>query len=147
MADPFTYEQPDLISFNANPSQTVLSTSYHAIQLLSNARYNATVPVKITSKDNIGPAYFVAGTSGPGKYTFKVAIYNATAPVPLNITFQGLNAGATGTLTVLTAPAAMSSNVLGGKNVVSKTVTTVAAGAGGSFGFTLENYSVAVFTT
>lgn len=139
-----TKAQPDLISFNADPAQTTLSTSWHAIQLLSNARYAATVPV--TSDTAYGPAYWMAGTSGPGKYTFKAAVYNATENIPFNVQFEGLRAGAKATLTVLTAPDGLSSNVFGGPDVVSRNVTTLTAGKGG-FGFDLENYSVAVLTT
>jgi len=144
-----SYEwSPDLISFTADPAQTVLSTSYYAIQLLSNARYNATVPV--TSDTAFGPAYWVAGVSAPGQYTFKTAIYNATSAVPFNIAFEGLSAGAKGKLTVLTAPDGLSSNKLVNGtvvDVVQKKVTGLTANSAGAFSFELENYSLAVLTT
>ena len=136
-----------MISFTADPSQTVLSVSYRAIELLSNARYAATVPVTITSNDTFGPAYFVAGLTGTEDYTFKAAIYNATAPVPFNITFEGLRQGAKATLTVLSAPDGLTSNVFGGPDMVMKNATQLSAGHGGTFIFELENYSVAVLTT
>ncbi|KUJ08213.1 putative alpha-N-arabinofuranosidase A [Mollisia scopiformis] len=139
---------PDLISFTADPAQTVLSTSYYAIQLLSNARYNATVPV--SSDADFGPAYWVAGVSDPGQYTFKTAIYNSTSAVPFNIAFDGLAAGAKGTLTVLTAPDGLSSNTLVNGtvvDVVKKIATALTANEEGAFEFELENYSVAVLTT
>ncbi|KAE8446472.1 hypothetical protein EG329_011935 [Mollisiaceae sp. DMI_Dod_QoI] len=143
-----SYEwSPDLISFTASPSQTVLSTSYHAISLLSSFRYNSTVPVTTSP---FGPAYWVAGVSNPGQYTFKVAIYNATSSVPFNISFEGLGPGAKGTLTVLTAPDGLSSNKLVNGTVVDivrKEVKSLTAGEEGSFEFELENYSVAVLTT
>ena len=135
-----------MISFNADPSQTTLSTSYHAIQLLSNACYAATVPVTATSNSSYGPAYWMAGTSGPEEYTFKAAVYNSTEIIPFNLQFEGLRPGARATLTVLTAPDGLSSNVFGGSNVVQKNVTTLIAGENG-FAFELENYSVAVLTT
>ena len=78
---------------------------------------------------------------------FKVAIYNATAPVPFNITFEGLRERDRATLTVLTAPSGLSSNVLGGPDVVMKNVTQLNAGKGGAFTFELENYSIAVLAT
>ena len=140
--------QPDMISFTADPSQTVLSASYHVIQLLSNARYKSTVP--ITSDSSYGPAYYVAGTSGAGKYTFKAAIYNATEPVPFDVKFQGIKSGAKATLTVLTAPDAFSANTLDDgvvKDYVDKKSSQVVAGKDGGFAFELENYSVAVLTT
>lgn len=88
----------------------------------------------------------MAGTSGAGKYTFKAAVYNSTETIPFNLQFQGLRPGAKATLTVLTAPDGLSSNVFGGPQVVSKNVTTLTAGKSG-FGFELENYSIAVLTT
>lgn len=136
--------KPDLVTFNADPAQTVLSTSWHAIQLLSNNRYAATVPV--TSDTAYGPAYWMAGTSGPGKYTFKTAVYNSTGPVPYNIEFDGLSPGARATLTVLNAPDGLGSNVIGGPNVVQSSVRTLVAGCSG-FDFELENYSIAVLIT
>ena len=88
----------------------------------------------------------MAGTSGRGKYTFKAAVYNSTEAIPFNLQFDGLGVGAKATLTVLTAPDGLSSNVFGGPEVVQKQVTTLTAGKKG-FGFELENYSVAVLTT
>ena len=140
--------QPDLISFTADPAQDVLSTSYRAIEILSNSRYNATVPV--TSDSDFGPAYWVAGVSAPGKYTFKATIYNATNTVPFDIQFEGVRAGSQATLTVLTSPDALGSNTLTNGVVtetVQKKVQTLKAGAGGRFAFELENYSIAVLTT
>ena len=102
----------------------------------------------IASEDtHFNPAYWVAGTSGTGKYTFKTAVYNTTSSVPYNIVFEGLGAGSTGNLTVLTAPGPLSSNVLGAEDVVKETVTSVTADANGAFGFVLEQWSVAVLTT
>ncbi|PMD60017.1 glycoside hydrolase family 51 protein [Hyaloscypha bicolor E] len=140
---------PDLISFTADVSQTVLSTSWHVINLFSNSRYTSTVP--ITSDSPLGPAYWVAGTSGEGKYTFKIAIYNATSSVPFNITFEGVAKGASGRLTVLSAPEGLSANMLDGEGVptevVAKREVELVAGSAGEFGFELENWEVAVFTT
>lgn len=99
------------------------------------------------SGDTFGPAYFVAGTSGTGKYTFKTAIYNSTAAVPFNITFAGVKQGAKATLTVLTGTSALASNTIGGTETVKKAVSTLTAGSGGAFGFELGELSVAVLTT
>ncbi|TVY25586.1 Alpha-L-arabinofuranosidase A [Lachnellula hyalina] len=139
---------PNLIAFTADPSQTIKSTSHHVIELLSNNRYNATVPV--TTDSDYGPAYWVAGVSEPGHYTFKAAIYNSTSTVPFSISFEGLSEGVKGTLSVLNAPDGLSSNTLENgvvSDVVRKTVTTLAAGSGGVFQFELDNYDVAVLTT
>jgi hypothetical protein len=112
---------------------------------LSTYRYDATVPVQ--SDSGVGPAYWVAGVSKDGHYAFKTAIYNTTERVPFNIQFENLKKGARGNLTVITAPAAESSNVLGGEDVAAKTVKEVTAGDKGKFVFELGEYSVAVLTT
>jgi alpha-N-arabinofuranosidase len=106
--------------------------------------------VPVTSESPYGPAYWVAGVSEPGAYTFKAAIYNATESVPFNIQFEGLKQGDVGTLTVLNAPDGLSVVALeAGKvqNPVTKQVTRLVAGSNGEFSFELENYSVAVLTT
>jgi alpha-N-arabinofuranosidase len=102
--------------------------------------------VPITSDTGFGPAYWVAGTSSAGNYTFKAAIYNSTEAVPFSLQFEGLEAGVVATLTVLTAPDGLSSNVFAGSDVVIRNVMTLTSGPTG-FEFELENYSVAVLTT
>ncbi|THV46082.1 hypothetical protein BGAL_0418g00040 [Botrytis galanthina] len=142
---------PDLITFSADPAETVLSCSWHQLQLLSTNRFNATVPFRVSDSANatspFGPAFYVIGVNDPGEYVFKAAIYNSTAPVPFSIDFEGVHAGAVGTLTVLNAPEGNAMNVYGGEDVVVKTVKSVTAGAGGKFEFELEEYDIAVFTT
>jgi alpha-N-arabinofuranosidase len=100
----------------------------------------------VTADGDFDPAYWVAGTSGPGQYTLKAAIYNSTAAVPFNVNFEGLGKGARATLTVLTAPDGLSTNVFDGENVVTKTITELTQ-TGEGFTFELENWSVAVLTT
>ncbi|KAF5877733.1 putative alpha-l-arabinofuranosidase a protein [Botrytis fragariae] len=142
---------PDLITFSADPAETVLSCSWHQLKLLSTNRFNATVPLSVSNSGNgtspFGPAFYVIGVNDPGEYVFKAAIYNTTAPVPFSIDFEGVDAGAVGTLTVLNAPEGNAMNVYGGEDVVVKTVKNVTAGAGGKFEFELKEYDVAVFTT
>jgi alpha-N-arabinofuranosidase len=54
-------------------------------------------------------------------------------------------------LTVLSAPAGLSANLLDEQgiptNVVTKSEVELVAGSGGEFGFELENWEVAVLTT
>ncbi len=153
-------KQPDLISFTADPAQTVLSTSYRGIELFSAPvnRIASTVPV--VSDAAFGPAFFVAGTTSSStpaapQYIFKVATYNATAPVPFNISFEGVSAGTVGKLTVLSEipgsrGAGLESNRLVNGTVVEvvkKMESEVVAGANGTFVFQLENYVIAVLTT
>ena len=137
---------PDLISFTADPTQNVLSTSYRVIELLSNALYEETVPVTKGDSDVFGPSYWVAGTSGKGRYTVKLAVYNATETQSFNVNFDGVAAGSKANLTVLTA-GPLASNVLGGEEVVVRTETQLVASEDGSIAFELENYSVALLTT
>ncbi|KAI9641607.1 hypothetical protein NHQ30_009460 [Ciborinia camelliae] len=148
---------PDLITFSADPSKTVLSCSWHQLQLLSNNRYKFTVPFTstITNSDKnttsqFNPAFYVIGINSPGSYTFKAAIYNTTEPIPFSIDFEGVDKGAMGTLTVLNAPGldgGNSANVYEGEDVVVKIVKNVIAGEGGKFEFELKEYDIAVFTT
>ncbi|ESZ94182.1 glycoside hydrolase family 51 protein [Sclerotinia borealis F-4128] len=138
---------PDLVTFSADPEKTVRSCSWHQLQLLSNNRYNATVPFTTTNSPPFGPAFYVIGVNNPGEYVFKATVYNTTEPIPFSINFEGVDAGATGILTVLNAPEGNSMNVYGGEDVVIKTVSNVTAGAGGKFEFELKEYDIAVFTT
>ncbi|KAL3424210.1 alpha-L-arabinofuranosidase [Phlyctema vagabunda] len=140
---------PDLISFTASTAQTILSTSYYVIELFANHRYESTVPA--VSESPFGPAYWVAGASGEGKYTFKAAVYNTTSPVPFNVTFASIEEGQTGVLTVLSAPEGLSANTLteDGEvvDVVTRSEKKLVATQGGVFGFELQQWEVAVFTT
>ncbi|CAD6444319.1 46e6c364-b35c-4f31-b992-b3303e9c9e31 [Sclerotinia trifoliorum] len=142
---------PDLITFSADPEKTVLSCSWHQFQLLSTNRYKATVPFTVTNSDNstspFGPAFYVIGVNNPGEYVFKATVYNTTESVPFSIDFEGVDAGAKGTLTVLNAPDGNSMNVYGGEDVVIKKVSSITAGPGGKFEFELKEYDIAVFTT
>ena len=72
-----------------------------------------------------------------------IAVYNSTDDVPVSISFDGLNAGSTATLTILTAPAADSYNDIG-SNVVASENKTVTASSNGVFSFNLPALSVSV---
>ncbi|OCL10938.1 glycoside hydrolase family 51 protein [Glonium stellatum] len=137
-----SYEwSPDLISFSADTSEDVLSTSYRLVELFSGTRMTSTLP---TTGGTFGPAYWVAGTNNvTGSHILKTAVYNSTAPVPMNVTFAGVQAGASATLTLLTAPGGYSFNSVG-NDVVQKTVQKLQATAGGMFAFRLPNLSVGV---
>lgn len=136
---------PDLISFTADPSQTFGSVSYDVLKLLGNHEFTATLPA--TTTDDFGPAYWVAGeNNATGTYYVKAAVYNSTEDVGFNVTFDGVAAGASATLTVLTAPDGYSYNYY--SDVVTETTTTtVTADAEGAFSFSLPNLSVAVLAT
>jgi len=138
---------PDLISFTSDTSQTVRSTSWHTISLLSNTRFTETRSVTVSEGDGFGPAYFVAGqNTDTGAYVLKAAVYNTTAPVPFSVTFAGVSAGTIANLTVLTAPHAYSMASIGVDPVVYSTKTLTAA-VGGLYEFELPNLSLAVLLT
>ncbi|KAI5193609.1 glycoside hydrolase family 51 protein [Aureobasidium subglaciale EXF-2481] len=132
---------PDMISFTADPTKDVLSTSWHMLQLLGNHIMTETLPV---SGGKFGPAYYVAGYNNQtGSHILKTAVYKATADVPVSVSFKGVTAGTTATLTVLTAPSGDSYNAVGAQ-VVQSTNTSIKASAGGVFKFELPKLSVSV---
>ena len=137
---------PDLISFTADPSQDILSTSYQMIKLFSNTRIAKTLPV--TTESNFGPAYWVAGTGDSAytsaSYLLKTAIYNATSDVRFGVTFPDVVSGTAANLTVLTAPNPYSMVELGSGDIVTWNSTSITAGDDGSFSFGLPNYSIAI---
>ncbi|EME79726.1 glycoside hydrolase family 51 protein [Pseudocercospora fijiensis CIRAD86] len=132
---------PDLISFDADPKHTTLSTSWHVIKLLSGVRMTEILPMDGAVYD---PMYYVGGRSkGRKSWVLKAAVYNATENVPFAVKFEGMEvAGRMGDLTWLTAPF-NSSQPLGG-NVVETHVEGIVSGEGGGFEFSLPPYSVAV---
>jgi alpha-N-arabinofuranosidase len=146
---PLSSPQPDLISFTANPADTTPSVSYPIIQLLAAHRITHTLPV--TSTDSFGPAYWVAGRgSSEGSHILKAAVYNSTGDVPVSVSFEGGNGkkGDRAQLTVLTAPdGPWAHNTPENKGAVKTTVTTLKAGRGGVFEFSLPDLSVAVLVT
>lgn len=136
---------PDLISFTADYSQDVLSTSYHMIKLLSNTRFAHTLPASTTNSLN-GPVYFVAGEFADGRKGMKAAVYNSTGVVPMSIAFEGCTEGQAANLTVLTAPDGDSYNSVG-SDVVKSSTSVVRAKANGVFEFGLPNLSIALLET
>jgi len=134
-----------MIYFTADPSQTILSTSYHMISLFSSIRLTSVLPV--TTNAQTGPLYWVAGQNNiTGSHIAKFAVYNSTGSVPVSIGFEAVNPGTKANLTVLTAADGYSYNWLDEPNVVITTVTELVAGPWG-FEFELPNLSVAVLVT
>lgn len=133
---------PDLISYTADPAQTVLSTSYEVLKLFGTNAFSSTLPAEETSGSAFGPAYWVAGENNiTSTYYLKAAVYNSTEEVEFNVSFEGLESGSA-TLTVLTAPNGYSHNSIGNK-AVSTTTSTLSA-IDGAFNFSLGKLSVAV---
>lgn len=134
---------PDLISFTADQTQTVLSTSYLVHKLFGGSPFTATLPA--TTADDFGPAYWVAGEdNATSTYYVKAAVYNSTEEVPFSVTFDGVGASSA-TLTVLTAPDGYSFNSIG-SDVLETATSTLTADADGAFSFSLPNLSVALLS-
>lgn len=146
----------NLIYFDADTDDNVLSTSHHMISLFSNTRMTTTRSVRTTVP--AGPVYWVAGENeGTGAHIAKFAVYNSTSTathptpyvngtVPVALSFDAVAAGTLANLTVLTAPSWNAFNEVG-RNVVQSTSTTVTADQGGVFAFELPDLSVAVLET
>lgn len=102
----------------------------------------------MTSDTGFDPAYWVAGVNNStGSFILKAAVYNTTDSVPFSVAFDGVEEGASATLTTLTAPDPYTSNALGSSNAVVTNVTTLTAGSGGALSFELPEWSIAVLTT
>jgi alpha-N-arabinofuranosidase len=106
-----------------------------------------TLPV--TTDADLGPLYYVAGSSAAGTSIFKAAVYNSTEPVPVKLQFECHKKNDKATLTVLTGP----TDPYGYNdpwtqvNVVKETKTTIKADDKGAFSFSLPALSVAVLET
>ncbi len=130
---------PDLIAFDANPANLILSTSYYVIKLLGSVRITETLP---TTGGNYGPAYWVAGRSDlTGSHIAKTVVYNATSDMHFGITFDGVKTGEA-MLMWMTAPKNISNTI--GHNYIQNTTSMVKADSEGCFHFDLPPYSVAV---
>lgn len=134
---------PDMIEFDADPSHTTLSTSWHMVSLLSATRITENLPMTMLGNTAYGPAYWVAGRSdATGAHILKAAVYNSSAPVPFSVSFDGVRGGTVANLTYLTAPM-NASNPVGG-NIVETHTESIRANRRGVFSFELPDYSVAV---
>ena len=79
-----------------------------------------------------------------GTHLLKIATYNGTADVPVNVQFEGLTGGATAQLTVLSADDPYAHNGPKIPEVVHTMATDLVASGNGSFSLTLPSLSVAV---
>lgn len=132
---------PDLISYSADASADVFSTSYYMIELLSAHRISEVLPLEAPTFD---PVYYAAGYSNStNTYILKTAVYNSTETVAMRVAFEGINEGAEATLTVLTAPDALGYNDVG-SDVVTRTMTQLKAESGGFFEYELADLSISV---
>ncbi|KAI0108860.1 alpha-N-arabinofuranosidase A [Nemania sp. FL0031] len=137
-----------MLQFAADPAMTTRSTSWYAWELMAAHPITATLP----ASGGFGPLYYVTGKNEKTQsHIFKAAVYNSTnsADVPVSLTFDGVAAGTTAELTVLTGPEDPYgvNNPFTGVNVVKTTKTTVKSNTNGTFSFNMPNLSVAVLET
>ncbi|KAJ5781338.1 hypothetical protein N7457_006498 [Penicillium paradoxum] len=94
---------PTILSFNSDPDQTARSTSWHVYSLFNHNHMTDTLPA--TSSDAFGPLYYATGLNNKtDSHTFKAAVYNRTADVPVSLNFDGVGRGTKADLTIPTAP-------------------------------------------
>lgn len=139
----------NMISFTADPSLDVLSTSWHVSNLYSNTRFTETRAVSGSIDLTTGPLYVAAGENlDTGSMILKTAVYNSSsgASLPMSVTFPGIKAGTMANLTVLTTAGPFEHASTGYDPVVT-TMSTLTAAKGGVFTFGLPNLSVAVLAT
>ncbi|KAK2041857.1 alpha-L-arabinofuranosidase [Colletotrichum somersetense] len=138
-----------IVQFAADPAMTTRSTSWFVWELFAAHPLSETLP----TVGEFGPAYWVAGKNeAKGSLIWKGAVYNTTdsADVPINVRFEGVAAGTTASLTVLTNPSGdpfAYNDPHTGVNVVASNTTTVTANEDGVFAFSLPELSVAVLDT
>ncbi|EFQ31294.1 alpha-L-arabinofuranosidase [Colletotrichum graminicola] len=138
-----------IVQFAADPAITTRSTSWFVWELFAAHPMSETLP----TVGEFGPAYWVAGKNeAKGSLIWKGAVYNTTdsADVPINVRFEGVAAGTTASLTVLTNPGGdpyAYNDPLAGTNVVASNTTTVTANEDGVFAFSLPELSVALLDT
>ncbi|KAL9065598.1 MAG: hypothetical protein Q9157_007416, partial [Trypethelium eluteriae] len=114
-----------MISYTADASQDVMSTSWHTVSFLSSTRMTSTLPITNNATAAVGPVYYVAGENADtGSSIFKAAVYNSSGDVPVSITFAGVAAGTKANLTVLTADDPSAYNQPGSDNVVNTQSTS-----------------------
>ncbi|KAI0529778.1 alpha-N-arabinofuranosidase A [Xylaria digitata] len=137
-----------MLQFAADPAMTTRSTSWYVWELMAAHPITETLP----ATTDFGPLYYVAGKNEKSQgHVFKAAVYNSTngADVPVKLAFDGVAAGTTAELTVLTGPEDPygTNDPFTGVNIVKTTKTTVKSDKNGTFSFSLPNLSVAVLDT
>jgi alpha-L-arabinofuranosidase len=129
---------PDMIAYDANPANLVLSTSYYVVQLLASVHITETLP----TSGGYDPAYWVAGKGeSDDSRIVKAVVYNSTGSVPFSVDFAGISDGQIGKLTYLTAPMNASNYV--GENYVETHKETIKA-KGTTFSWEMPEYSVGI---
>ncbi|KAH7318203.1 alpha-N-arabinofuranosidase A [Stachybotrys elegans] len=138
-----------ILQFAADPAMTTRSTSWYVWELFARYPMSRTLPATA----EFGPAYYVAGVNDDtGSHIWKGAVYNTTdgADLPFNVHFEGVDAGATAQLTLLTNEAGdpyAYNDPYTGVNIVHSETIPLVADENGAFSFSMPQLSVAVLAT
>lgn len=111
------------------------------------ARHTMTKTLPTTS--DFRPLYYVAGINEvDNTRIFKVAAYNSTDVTPVSVKFEGVPAGTTAQLTILTGLDPYGFNdPYTGVNMVTTEVQSLIMSGDGTYDFSLPNLSVALLVT
>ncbi|RPB01150.1 alpha-L-arabinofuranosidase A [Choiromyces venosus 120613-1] len=131
---------PDLVSYTADPTDTVASASYYVQKLFGTNHGIVVLPV--TSDEGFGPFYWSASTNDAGKYFLKIANYNGTDNSSVSFSVAGSTV-TSAKLTTLSAPSPWSSNTPRSETTVWKE-TAVTRNSDGKFVFDVPSLTVAV---
>lgn len=141
-----------ILQFAADPALTTRSTSWYVWSLFAHHPITHTLPVE--SPAGYGPAYYGAGRDEErgDALVWKGAVYNTTnsAEVPIQVAFEGLEAGTRAQLTKLTnsnGSAWAYNDPFKGNNIVANSTEIIQANGDGVFEFMMQELSVAVLDT
>ncbi|ROT42655.1 glycoside hydrolase [Sodiomyces alkalinus F11] len=140
-----------MVQHAADPAMTTRSTSWYLWELIAAHIMTHTLP----AEGDIGPLYYVAGKNeDKGSFIWKGAAYNTTdsAPIPVSLSFEGVEEGTKALLTMLTNaeedkdPYAYNDPHLG-NNAVERTTFVLTANEEGAFEFDMPELSIAILDT
>lgn len=132
---------PNLVSFTANPNETVRSASYFMEQLF--ARHYGTESLTVTlDSGNFNPLWWAASIQGDSTMYFKV-INSGNSSISLTINTDRTVTGVNGT--IITAPSLESFNYINNQTVVALTsITNLPAVSGQNYTLSVPALSVNV---
>lgn len=133
---------PNLVSFTANPDETVKSSSYYMEQLFSTFHGHETIPVSTTSGD-FNPLWWAASISENDVQVYFKVINSGNSSIPLTINADRTLSSANGT--TIQAESLESFNYVGNATTVSsKPISGLPSPSGQSFTWDVPAWSVNV---
>jgi len=134
---------PNLITFTANPNETILSTSYYSQSLLNKYRGTETLPVEST-KGGLNPLWWVATIDEAKDAVYLKVINSGNTTVPLDVVIDAAYSGVNGT--IITYPDLNGYNYLNNQTaIVPKPIEGLSSHSGnGSFEWDVPKFSISV---